>query len=61
MSFAKQQLLSVEEAAVYLHLSKHTLRAWLSQRRLPFVKLGGRVLLRQEDLDEFIKSSLVRN
>jgi excisionase family DNA binding protein len=54
-------LLSVEEAAEYLGLSKHTIRAWLIQRRLPFLKLGGRVLLRHEDLVAFVNSNVVQN
>jgi excisionase family DNA binding protein len=57
----KQNLLSVDEAAQYIHLSKHTLRAWIIQSKITYAKLGGRVLLRQEYLDEFIESSIVKN
>lgn len=59
MNNSNGHLLSVAEAAELLRLSKHTIRAWLSQRRLPFVKLGGRVLFRMEDLVTFINSNLV--
>ncbi len=60
MNNNNDQLLSVEEAAGFLRLSKHTIRAWISQRKLPFVKLGGRVLFRQDDLNSFINSNLVK-
>jgi len=48
-------LLSVEEAAKYLGLQASTLRRWLYERRIPSVKLGRRVLLRQEVLDDLIR------
>lgn len=53
------ELLSVDEAAEYLRISPHTLRAWLNQGRVPYVKLGGRVLFRLEDLMALVSSSLV--
>ena len=53
------ELLSVEEAAEYLRISPHTLRAWLGQGRIPYVKLGGRVLFRLEDLMALINKSLM--
>ncbi len=35
-----RQLVSVKEAAVYTGLSPHTLYTMVSQRRVPYVKLG---------------------
>ena len=52
-------LLNVEEAATELRVSPHTIRGWIFRRRLPFVKLGKRVLLHQKDLDEAIRKSYV--
>jgi excisionase family DNA binding protein len=52
-------LLTMRQAAEELQLSIHTLRAWCSQRKLPFVKLGRRVLLRREDLESFVKRNVV--
>jgi excisionase family DNA binding protein len=52
-------LLNVGEAAEDLRLSPHTLRGWIFKRRLPFVKLGKRVLLRRKDLDEAIRKGYV--
>ncbi len=53
-------LLDVREASFYLNLSPATLRKWIFERRVVFVKLGGRVLFRQQDLDEFVRASLVQ-
>ena len=36
-------LLDVNEAAKYLHISPYTLRGWVSQGCITYVKLGRRV------------------
>jgi len=53
------KLLSVKEAAAKLNISVFTLRGWISQRRVRFVKLGRRTMLRNEDIEELIHDSLV--
>lgn len=53
------ELLDVKEAAAMLRLKVSTVRAWILARKLPYVKLGGRVLFRREDLEAFIAASLV--
>ena len=52
------RLLNVTEAASLLRLRVSTVRAWVLQRRVPFVKLGGRVLFRRSDLEKLIESSV---
>jgi excisionase family DNA binding protein len=53
-------LLTVKEAADLLRLKVSTIRAWVLQRRIPFVKLGGkRVLFRRADLEAFVTGSIV--
>lgn len=49
-----QRLLSVPEAASMLNVSHWTLRQWLSQRRIPFVKVGRLTKLRPQDIQAFI-------
>jgi excisionase family DNA binding protein len=51
-----QPLLSIPITAKILDVSKWTLRQWLSQRRLAFVKVGRLTKLRLEDIQEFINS-----
>jgi excisionase family DNA binding protein len=53
------ELLDLREGAKELHLSIHTLRSWIYQKRLPHVRLGRRVLLRKSDLEEFINKGVV--
>jgi excisionase family DNA binding protein len=52
-------LLTVPEASEVLRLKASTVRSWLLKRRLPFVKLGGRVFLQRSDCFAFIEASLV--
>ena len=47
-------LLSVDKAAKELDVTIHGLRRWIAERKIPVVRLGRRVLIRREDLDEFI-------
>lgn len=48
-------LMGIDEGARYLGLQPSTLRRWIYERRFPVVKLGRRVLIRPEVLDELIK------
>ena len=54
-----RKLLSIEEAAHYLGLAKNTLYKMVSQKRIPFTKLGGRLLFPIAQLDEWIKQKTV--
>jgi excisionase family DNA binding protein len=50
-------LLSVPEAAELLGIKAWTLRQWLSQRRIAFVKVGRLTKLMQEDVVTFIAAN----
>jgi excisionase family DNA binding protein len=52
-------LLTVPEAAAFLRLKVSTIRSWVLKRRIPYVKLGGRVLIRKVDLEALIEKSFV--
>ena len=56
------RLLTPVEAARYLHLSPGTLAVWRSTRRyrLAYVKVGGKVFYKPEDLERFIKQRTVK-
>jgi excisionase family DNA binding protein len=53
------ELLDLREGAKELRLSIYTLRAWIFQRRIPFVRLGRRVMLRRTDVEKLINDGLV--
>ena len=49
-----EPLLSPVEGARVLNISIHTMRQWLSQRRIPFYKCGRLTRLKREDVEAFI-------
>ena len=53
-------LYNYKEASEQLRLSIFTLRRWVSEKRLPHVKLGGRVLFSRENIIEIVEASKVR-
>ncbi len=55
----ESELLSVDEAAKFLHLRPSTIRDWLYKKRVSYVKLSRRVFLRRADLEFLISSSVV--
>jgi len=52
-------LLTIQQAANHTGLSTHTLYKMVSQRRVPFVKLGGALRFNPEQLDQWIKQNTV--
>lgn len=52
------RLLGLDEVAARLALSLHTVRRWATMRRIPTVKLGGRVLVPERELDKFVEARL---
>ena len=56
---ASDGLLTVAEAAKRLGFSQQTLRNWISQRRISYVKIGRRTLFNPKDLDNLIQSCTI--
>jgi excisionase family DNA binding protein len=52
-------LLTVPEAAALLRLKASTIRAWVCQRRIPYVKVGRLVRIRHTDLEALIAEGVV--
>ena len=49
-----ENLLSVSEAAKHLGISKYTVEAWLSQKRLLRTKVGRRTMIRESELEKML-------
>ena len=54
-----RRLITIQEAGEYTGLSPHTLYTMVSQRRVPFVKVGRLVKFDVELLDKWIKQNTV--
>ncbi len=48
------------EAAPLLGVSPFTLRAWIRQKRLPFFRVGRRIVFSRHDLAEFLDGCRVQ-
>jgi excisionase family DNA binding protein len=53
-------LISIDQAAGVLGVSKLTLYKYVSARKMPFIKIGARVLFREDELSEWIDSKSVQ-
>lgn len=51
---AKNTLLTITEAADQLRIAESTVRHWIASRKVPSVRVGGRRLLMQDDLDALV-------
>ena len=54
------RLFSVREAATYLGLSPYTLYTMVSQRRIPFVKMGRLTKFDRVEIDKWIVAHSVK-
>jgi excisionase family DNA binding protein len=54
LSIAPGDLLTVAEAAALLHIKPSTVRAWLTQAKLPRVKLGRLTRILRQDCEALI-------
>jgi excisionase family DNA binding protein len=54
-----RRLLDIREVATYTGLSPHTLYTMVSQRRIPFVKLGGALKFDKVKVDDWIEKHAV--
>jgi excisionase family DNA binding protein len=55
-----RRLLTIQEVAEYTGLSTHTLYTMVSQRRIPFVKLGRLTKFDRCEIDKWISTNSVK-
>jgi excisionase family DNA binding protein len=51
----EKKLMNISEASEYLGFAVHTIYGWTSQKRIPHVKIGGRLRFDKEKLDRWIE------
>jgi excisionase family DNA binding protein len=56
---ADSRKLDLSQAAPFLGVSPHTLRAWTRERRIPFHRCGRRIVFAVTDLDRFLADNRV--
>lgn len=55
----EKRFLNVRELAEYLGIKRHTIYTWVSMKRIPYVKMGGRVMFDMRDVEKWIKERKV--
>ena len=53
------ELLNVKELARRIKVNKSTLYLWVNQRRIPYVKLGAKVLFDEKDIESWVMDNKV--
>ncbi len=56
----KPPLMDMPTAAEHLGVTKNTLYAWVSQKRIPYVKIGRLTKFDERDIDNWIEERKVR-
>ncbi len=59
MAVQKMPPRTVPEAAVALGISIHTVRSWIAQHRIGYLKLGRAVRIPQAEIDRILRESAV--
>jgi|TARA_B100000315_G_C14575227_1_gene587597 excisionase family DNA binding protein len=54
-----EKLISVNQLSDVLGLKKITIYEWVRDNKIPFIKLGKRVLFHPSDIEEFIEANRV--
>lgn len=54
---ATDNLLNMDEAAKRLHVKPSTIRRWVFQRRVPYLKLGGCVRIAESDINALVEGA----
>ena len=57
----EKRLLNIREVSEYLGLSTNTLYTWISQKKIPYVKMGRLSKFDKKDLDKWIESKKVES
>jgi excisionase family DNA binding protein len=51
----EKRFMNIQQTSEYLGFSVQTIYGWTSQRRIPFVKIGGRLRFDRRKLDQWIE------
>jgi len=54
------EMLGIKELSARLGLPVGTLRNWVSERKIPFTKVGGRTLFDPREIERWLEATTVR-
>jgi excisionase family DNA binding protein len=59
-NFLEKPFLSVEETCIYLNISKPTLYAYTSRKKIPHYKFNRKLLFKVSELNEMIQNNRIK-
>lgn len=59
MAALESELMTPVDAARALHIKVSTIRAWILNKRISYVKVGGLIRFRTTDIEDFITARVV--
>jgi len=55
-----KRLLNINEASEYLGIKKNSLYCWVSQKRIPYVKMGRKTMFDKISIERFIEENTIK-
>lgn len=55
----EKRLLNIDELVEYISVPKGTIYNWISQKKLPYIKMGRRIKFDKQDIDKFIETKKI--
>lgn len=55
-----RRFVAIEDLAQYLSLTKGTLYVWVSQRRIPYLKMGGALRFDLKEIENWLKDKRIK-
>lgn len=52
-----KNLYNIEETSKFLRISVSTLYRWVHKKEIPFVKLGGKLLFDEDEIEFFVRNN----
>lgn len=56
-----KSLLNIDELIQWLNVKESTIRKWTCRKKIPYIKVGGAVRFRREDIQAWLDSRDMRN
>lgn len=56
-----KNLYNINDLSKLLNISTSTLYRWVHKKEIPFVKLGGKLLFDEDEIQEFVKQNSVNS
>jgi len=53
-----EKLLNIHQVSELIGIKEGTLRAWIFQRRIPFIKIGALVRFREKEIESWLSKSI---